>query len=166
MCKANAMECAVLRLQNIYIILFILFINIVFVSVSFVQHIPATWTWRDLNWKNVWFFAYLHAGSAYALYFILTGQAKLLTVLFGKCKFHAVRDVYEHICSKWNEMEESIWEKKRKQTSDQKIEWARMREWKRNREFHIQCASVDSTAALLTQAHQTILFVCLCARFY
>lgn len=48
------------------------------------QQEPVSWTIRDLNWKNVLFFGYLHVGSIYALYLIFSGQAKLLTSLFGK----------------------------------------------------------------------------------
>lgn len=39
---------------------------------------------KDLNWKNVIFFAYLHICSAYALFKILTLQVHIFTIAFGK----------------------------------------------------------------------------------
>lgn len=102
---------------NIFVcIRLLLYFIYLFFFIWFVQHIPATWTWNDLNWKNVWFFAYLHAGSIYALYIILTGQAKLLTVLFGKWERYTNTFIFMYYFlhgTEWKWMEERRREKKK-----------------------------------------------------
>jgi len=47
------------------------------------DHIPATWTWKDVTWKNIFFFGYLHIASLHALYLILTFQVQITTMFFA-----------------------------------------------------------------------------------
>lgn len=47
------------------------------------QSDDASWTFDDLVWKNIFFFVYLHLGSFYGIYQILTGQCKLATIFMG-----------------------------------------------------------------------------------
>lgn len=48
----------------------------------------AAWTIKDLVWKNIFFFVYLHLGSFYGIYQILTGQCKLATILMAILLVH------------------------------------------------------------------------------
>lgn len=68
---------------------FVLNINLFFsFSLTLViQHIPATWTWKDVTWKNIFFFGYLHIASLHALYLVLTLQVQITTIFFGKLRF-------------------------------------------------------------------------------
>lgn len=42
------------------------------------------WQMKDLVWKNVMFFVYLHIGSFYGIYQIFTGQCTIATILMSK----------------------------------------------------------------------------------
>jgi len=48
----------------------------------------APWGFKDLVWKNIAFFVYLHLGSFYGLYLIFTGQCKIATILMAALLVH------------------------------------------------------------------------------
>lgn len=61
-------------------------INSFFSTLVISQTTDAAWTIKDIVWKNVLFFVYLHLGSFYGFYLIFTGQCKIATILM--CMFY------------------------------------------------------------------------------
>lgn len=48
---------------------------------------------KDLVWKNIMFFVYLHIGSFYGIYLILTGQCTIATILMSKFNIFKTTDL-------------------------------------------------------------------------